>query len=102
GDPKVANRSPSIGRVSNLRSWLSMWSLETSRCQGPEQLARLTIPALVVQSLGDTGVFPTDPKRIHAAIASADKQLHLVSGAHYFEDSEASRLAMVELVCSWV
>src|SRR5579859_5915218 len=73
GDPKVANRRPSIGRMSNLRSWLSMWSLETSRCQGPEQLARIDIPALVVQSLADTGVFPSDPKTIHAAIASSDK-----------------------------
>lgn len=102
GDPRIANRTPSIGRVSNLRSWLSMWSLETSRCQGPEQLARLTIPALVVQGMADTGVFPTDPKRIHAAIASPDKRLQLIPGAHYFEDSEASRGAMVDLICAWV
>jgi hypothetical protein len=102
GDPKVANRRPSIGRMSNLRTWLSMWSLETSRCQGPEQLARFQLPSLVVQSLSDTGVFPSDPKAIHAAIASEDKRLELIPGAHYFEDSEASRVAMVELVEGWV
>ena len=101
GDPRIANRSPSIGRVSGLRSWLSMWSLETSRCQGPEQLARFDLPSLVVQSMADTGVFPTDPKRIHAAIATKDKQLALIPGAHYFEDSEANRVAMVELICAW-
>ena len=102
GDPKVANRRPSIGRMSNLKTWLSMWSLETSRCQGPEQLARIDLPALVVQSLADTGVFPTDPKTIHAAIASEDKRLELIPGAHYFEDSEASRLTMVDMICDWV
>ena len=101
GDPKAANRRPSIGRMSNLRTWLSMWSLETSRCQGPEQLARFQLPSLVVQSLSDTGVFPSDPKAIHAAIASPDKRLELIPGAHYFEDSEANRVAMVELVAGW-
>jgi pimeloyl-ACP methyl ester carboxylesterase len=101
GDPRIANRSPSIGRVSGLKSWLSMWSLETSRCQGPEQLARFDIPALVVQGLADTGVFPSDPKAIHAAIAAKDKQLELIAGDHYFEDSEANRVAMVDLICEW-
>jgi pimeloyl-ACP methyl ester carboxylesterase len=101
GDPRLANRTPSIGRMSNLRTWLSMWSLETSRCQGPEQLARFDVPSLVVQSLSDTGVFPSDPKAIYAAIPSADKRLELIPGAHYFEDSEASRVAMVELICEW-
>src|SRR5215469_18074167 len=102
GDPKLANRRPSIGRMSTLRTWLSMWSLERSRCQGPEQLARFDIPSLVVQSLADTGVFPSEAKAIFAAIPAADKRLELIPGAHYFEDSEASRLAMVELLCGWV
>ena len=102
GDPKVANRRPSIGRMSNLRTWLSMWSLETSRCQGPDQLARFQLPSLVAQSLSDTGVFPSDARAIHAAIAAPDKCLELIPGAHYFEDSEANRVAMVELICGWV
>ena len=71
------------------------------RGQGPEQLARFQLPSLVVQSLSDTGVFPSDPKAIHAAIASPDKRLELIPGAHYFEDSEANRVAMVELVAGW-
>ncbi|MGI9169533.1 MAG: alpha/beta hydrolase family protein, partial [Caulobacteraceae bacterium] len=54
GDPAVANRAPfGIGRASTLKTWLSMWSLETSPCQGGPQLARLTIPALVVQGLAN-------------------------------------------------
>jgi pimeloyl-ACP methyl ester carboxylesterase len=101
GDPRIANRRPSIGRVNSLRTWLSMWSLETSRCKGPEQLARIDIPALVVQSLADTGVFPAEPKAIFAAVASPDKQLELVPGAHYFEDSEPNREAMVDLIAAW-
>ena len=46
------------------------------------------------------GVFPSDARGIHAALASTDKTLELVPGAHYFEDSEANRTAMVDLVCA--
>ncbi|MFL5294870.1 MAG: hypothetical protein ACJ798_00680 [Phenylobacterium sp.] len=102
GHPATANRTPSIGRANTLRTWLSMWSLETSRCQGGEQLAKLDIPALVVQGLADTGVFPSDAHKIHAAIGAPDKELHLIKGEHYFEDSRQVREDMAGLLCDWV
>jgi len=103
GPPHLANRSPfGIGRASTLRAWLSMWSLETSRCQGPPQLAKLTVPALVVQSTADMGVFPSDAGKIFASIAAPDKRLELVEGAHYFEDSEDHRNAAVDLMADWI
>jgi len=102
GHPAVANRSPSIGRANTLKTWLSMWSLETSRCRGPEQLARFNLPSLVVQGLADTGVFPSDAHKIFDSLKVADKQLALIKGAHYFEDSRAEREAMVDLICGWV
>src|SRR5580658_4160235 len=95
GPPREANKRVGIGRANSLRTWLSMWSLETSKCQGAPQLAKITLPALVVQSTGDMGVFPSDARAIHAALAATDKTLHLIPGAHYFEDSETSRTRMV-------
>ena len=69
GDPRGANYGPfAIGGTSTLRSWLSMWSLETSQCQGAPHLARITVPSLVVQSLADRGVFPSDAHAIHDAL----------------------------------
>jgi esterase/lipase len=79
-----------------------MWSLETSNCQGGAQLAKIDLPALVVQSTGDMGVFPSDARGIHAAIASSDKTLAMIPGAHYFEDSEVDRTAMIDLVSAWI
>ncbi|MHB8530305.1 MAG: hypothetical protein ACYC8V_12460, partial [Caulobacteraceae bacterium] len=39
GAPKEANRGPlGIGRANTLRTWLSMWSLETSKCRGATHL----------------------------------------------------------------
>jgi pimeloyl-ACP methyl ester carboxylesterase len=103
GNPKFANRSPlGIGRTSSLRAWLSMWSLETSNCEGPPQLAKLGVPALVVQSMADMGVFPSDAYKIHGALGSADKSLEFIPGAHYFEDSEASRTRAVDLMSAWI
>jgi len=102
GFPPDVNRLPGIGRVNSLKTWLSMWSLETSNCQGGAQLAKIDLPALVVQSTGDMGVFPSDAHGIHAAITSSDKVLEMIPGAHYFEDSEANRTAMIDLVSAWI
>lgn len=102
GHPAVANKSPSIGRANNLKTWLSMWSLETSKCQGAEQLAKFRMPALVVQGLADTGVFPSDAKKIFDNLGTADKELQMITGAHYFEDSRKVRDDMADLLCAWV
>ena len=102
GHPAIANRTPGIGRSNTLKTWLSMWSLETSKCQGVGQLAKFEIPALVVQSTGDMGVFPSDARAIFSAIASPDKSLQFVPGAHYFEDSESNRLGGVDLMVDWI
>jgi hypothetical protein len=102
GHPAVANKTPSIGRANNIKTWLSMWSLETSQCQGGPQLAKVAVPSLVVQSLGDTGVFPSDARKIHGALGAADKTLHLIRGAHYFEEARADRDAMADLIAGWV
>jgi pimeloyl-ACP methyl ester carboxylesterase len=103
GAPHLANRSPfGIGRACTLRAWLSMWSLETSQCQGPPQLVKLAVPALVVQSMADMGVFPSDARKIFDSLASADKTLEFLPGAHYFEDSEKSRNDAVDLMAAWI
>jgi pimeloyl-ACP methyl ester carboxylesterase len=100
GDPRAANRRWGIGRVSSLRTWLAMWSLEASPCRGVFE--KIDIPALVVQSTADMGVFPSDARAIHAALGSADKQLEFVPGAHYFEDDESGRIAVAELITAWI
>lgn len=102
GHPAIANKSPSIGRANNLKTWLSMWSLETSKCQGAEQLAKFDLPCLVVQGLADTGVFPSDAHKIFGNIGTRDKSLELIMGAHYFEDSRAERDNMADLLAAWV
>ena len=102
GDPASANRHPSIGRANMLKTWLNMWSLETSLCRGEPHLRKFDVPALVIQSLADTGVFPSDARKIYDLIGSADKHLELIKGAHYFEDSVSERIAAADLMADWI
>lgn len=102
GHPAQANRTPSIGRANTIKTWLSMWSLETSNCQGKPHLSKLQVPSLVVQGTADTGVFPSDAQKIFDFLGSADKTLKLIPGAHYFEDSLEARTHAVDIMCAWI
>jgi pimeloyl-ACP methyl ester carboxylesterase len=102
GDPYISNNLPGSGRFNNLKTWLSMWSLETSLCKGPPQLAKITQPSLVIQGLGDPGVFPSDARSIFESLGTSDKDLHLISGEHYFEEARASREKAADIMASWI
>ena len=103
GDPRWANYSPfGIGSSNSLRTWLSMWSLETSSCRGAPHLARITVPSLVVQSMADTGVFPSDAKAIYASLAASDKALEFMAGDHYLQDPGAARDHVADLIVGWL
>jgi hypothetical protein len=103
GDPAAVNRGPvGIGRASTLKTWLSMWSLETSTCKGADRLRKVALPSLVVQSLGDQGVFPSDARSIFEALAASDKSLEFLPGRHYFEDDEPARARVADLLTDWI
>jgi hypothetical protein len=52
--------------------------------------------------MADTGVFPSDARKIFDSIAATDKRLELVPGAHYFEDSEINRERAIDLMAAWI
>jgi hypothetical protein len=103
GNPKAANYGPySIGSTSTLRTWLSMWSLRKSHCRGEPHLRRITLPSLVIQSTGDTGIFPSDTQRIFDALAAPDKELHMIEGDHYLMSPPGAREGVADLIAGWV
>ncbi len=79
-----------------------MWSLADSHCSGTPHLNRITLPALVVQSTGDTGVFPSDAKAIFDELASQDKTMHMVTGDHYLQTPENARDEVADLIVDWL
>lgn len=101
GDAKRANRSPiGLAVFNTCRSWLEMWSLADSRCRAGPHLAAVDVPALVVQSTGDQGCFPSDARAIFDALASADKTLEWVPGDHYFLGG--GRPDVAGLIAAWL
>ena len=102
GDPAVANRGFGLGRANTLKSWLSMWSLETSKCQGPEQLAKFALPSLVIQSRADQGVFLSDARKMFEAVGSKDKTIELIPGNHYLEDGPDYRHRAAAIIADWI
>ena len=90
GDPKRANRGVTgIGAINTLRSWLRMWSLETSQARSELHLAALTMPALVIQATADSGVYPSDADAMYDAIAAPDKTARVIKADHYLQEPYA-------------
>ena len=103
GDPKTANFSPrGVGLTNTCRTWLSMWSLKESQCRGAPHLANISIPSLVIQSTGDTGVFPSDAQAIYDALAASDKTLEFMAGDHYLTEPSDARDAVADRMAEWL
>ena len=103
GDPRRANAGPyGIAAHCSVRTWLSMWSVRDSRCVGPPHLRRIGVPALVVQSTADVGVFPSDAQAIFDALRVDDKQMRWIPGDHYLESPGGARAEAADLIASWI
>ncbi|MEQ9002782.1 MAG: hypothetical protein RIE74_04385, partial [Pseudomonadales bacterium] len=103
GVPKTANYAPrGIGLTNTCRTWLSMWSLKESHCRGAPHLGRIRVPSLVIQSMADTGVFPSDARGIHEALAAEDKTLEFMAGDHYLTEPDGVREEVADRIDAWL
>jgi pimeloyl-ACP methyl ester carboxylesterase len=104
GPPNVASLSPAtLGHLTSLRSWLSQWSLDESRCNGPEQLQRVGVPVLVMYGTADQVCFPSHAQALYDAVPHDRKDLVAVTGAtHYFADQPEHVDNAVELIVEWL
>ena len=102
GVPVKANRSArGIAAACTLRSWLGMWSLRTAQTGAEPHLARIDCPALVINAEQDTGVYPSDARRIHGALASTDKTLLSIDTDHYFT-TPGARSEQADTIAKWI
>jgi hypothetical protein len=103
GSTEASNKGGhGIGGQTTLRNWLNMWSLEESQCRAEPHLAKVTVPTLVMNPTGDTGVFPSDAGRIYDAIASTDKSRVDLPGDHYFLEPAGARDAVADEIVGWI
>lgn len=103
GPTEAANRGDrGIGGQTTVRNWLNMWSLDESQCRAEEHLAKMTVPSLVINADGDSGVFPSDAQGLYDAIASGDKQRLDLPGDHYFLSPDGARDAVADHIAGWI
>lgn len=102
GEPVRANRSArGIAAACTLRSWMGMWSLRHAQTRAEPHLARIECPALVINAEQDTGVFPSDAKRIYDALASTDKTMCVIDSDHYFT-TPGARSEQADVIAKWI
>jgi pimeloyl-ACP methyl ester carboxylesterase len=102
GVPMQANRSArGIAAACTLRSWIGMWSLRHAQTRAEPHLARITCPALVINADQDTGVYPSDAKRIFDALASSDKTRCSIDTDHYFT-TPGARTEQADTIAKWI
>ena len=104
GDPEAANSGPAgLGRFSTLRSWLSQWSIDHSNVNGPHNASAITVPLLSIRNSADEAAPASDTRAIHDAAASADKTMHVVTGAtHYYQGQPDLLAEAVATTIDWL
>lgn len=94
GDPETVNDGPvGLARFTTLRSWLSQWSLTTSRAHGERNAANTSVPTLVVGNLADDACTPSHTRRLFDAIPHAKKALFEIEGASHYYMGQPKELA---------
>jgi esterase/lipase len=87
--------------ISQL-TWLSLWSMQDSKIQFKTFAAQWKIPSIVIQGKADVGVFNSNAGNIFNSLETEDKEVHLIPGGHYFDDSKETFDEMLHLILNWV
>ena len=83
GDARSVNDSANaMGRTTSLTAFLSQWS-SASRAGGPENLARTTVPTLLLTYTADQSTFPSTRDAWLVAGGDRIRNVDIVGGDHY-------------------
>jgi pimeloyl-ACP methyl ester carboxylesterase len=83
GDARAVNYAANaMGRVTSLTAFLSQWS-SRSRAGGPENLARTSVPTLLLTYSADQSTFPSTRAAWLAAGRERIRNVDIVGGDHY-------------------
>ena len=101
GDPRAVNVGPvGLARFSTLRAWLSQWSYDESRADGPTGAKGISVPFLSVENGADDAAPASHTRLIHEAAASADKTYRVIEGATHYYLGQPEKLAEAVSVCA--
>ncbi|MSQ71570.1 MAG: alpha/beta hydrolase [Betaproteobacteria bacterium] len=100
--PAADNYSPNgSARLTTLRSWLSTWSLDHTRADGPACIAQTSVPVLSVNFVQDEIIFPSDAAAYEAAIGARGARHDLHGSGHYPMGKPEIVDKVVDLLAGW-
>ena len=104
GQPETANTGPvGLARFSTLRAWLSQWSPDDSKADGPLCAKDVSVPLLAIENSADDAVPQSHTGIIHAAAASKDKTMRVIKGAtHYYQGQPEQLKEAVDTCLGWM
>lgn len=83
GDARAVNYAANaIGRYTSLRAFLSQWS-SRSQADGPDNLARTSVPVLLFTYTADASTFPSTRDAWLAAAQGRIRNIDVRGGNHY-------------------
>ena len=102
GDARAVNYSAnSMGRYTSLTAFLSQWS-SASRADGPSNLAKTRVPALLLTYTADQSTFPSTRDAWVAAAAGRISTVDIRGGNHYLAGQPALVLQAADEIAAWV
>jgi hypothetical protein len=90
-----------MGRITSLTAWLSQWS-PRSRADGPANLARTSVPALLCTYTADQSTFPSTRAAWLAAGGSRIRNVDIVGGNHYLAGQPGLVQQVADAMAEWI
>lgn len=106
--PDLFNYSEAgFSKYMTPRGWLSTWSGLSSRASMLDNVARITVPTLVVNYTGDHSIYPEDSEAVLQHSAASDKQLINVDADHFgfplsSKPNQGGRPAAGKAIVDWL
>jgi pimeloyl-ACP methyl ester carboxylesterase len=91
----------SMGRLSTMRTWLSQWSIDHSRANGPACLARTSVPVLCVEFEKDEIVYPSYLRSYASARTDGFTTEVLPGGTHFMNGLPELQDQLARRLVAW-
>ena len=102
GDARSVNYAANaLGRYTSLTAFLSQWS-SASRADGPSNLARTSVPALLLTYTADQSTFPSTRDAWLAAGAERIRNVDIRGGNHYLAGQPALVQQVADTIAQWL
>lgn len=100
--PRGVNYSTnSLGRFTTCTAWLSQWSYDHSRADGPRNLAKTRVPVLLLEHTADASVYPSHMAEWRSAGGDRLVSHDIDGGTHYLFGQPELVEQSADLIREW-